>query len=217
MKPVNPLLIDPGAAEIQHDLQTLLARIRLATELLSSNDQELLAAIHRDINTCQLMLRQPFAPTDDPSERRVVTDLNQLIQEETKVMQQCYQAAIKQNLFSGSLSLLIQPLAIKRLLTNLLINAHTYGGDQTTISSGKTANSIWFQVADNGPGINSENPAYLMQPGVRGALAKSAATPIKGSGLGLAIVKKIVARHQGYLKLQSHLSQGLSITINLPA
>jgi signal transduction histidine kinase len=38
-----------------------------------------------------------------------------------------------------------------------------------------------------------------------------------GNGLGLAIVNKIVALHQGSIRIESKVGQGTKVVVNLPA
>ncbi|TXZ87655.1 two-component system sensor histidine kinase EnvZ, partial [Vibrio cholerae] len=48
------------------------------------------------------------------------------------------------------------PIAIKRSLSNLVVNALRYGNGWVKVSSGMTADKklVWLSVEDNGPGID---------------------------------------------------------------
>lgn len=207
---------DLSAVEILHDLQTLLARIRLATDLLRSQDQALLRAIHQDIATCQSLICQQFAPTDCASERLASTDLNALIQEEITLLETGHQTALEQDLCAGTLWIEIQRIAIKRVLTNLLVNALHYGQGWARISSGRSLESAWFQIDDDGPGIEPDQQTQLFQPWIRGVKTPVSNHLAGGNGLGLAIVKKIVDNHQGRLHLSRNTRNGLAIRVILP-
>ncbi len=215
MKPIDRPE-DHSAAEIFHDLQTLLARIRLATDLLQSQDQALLRAIHQDIATCQSLICQQFSPTDCAAERLASTDLNTLIQEELALLGIGHQIAIEQDLCAGTLWVEMQRIAIKRVLTNLLVNAFHYGQSWVRISSGRSLESAWFQIDDDGPGIDPDQQRQLFQPWIRGVETLESNNFAGGNGLGLAIVKKIVDNHHGCLHLSRNTHNGLTIRIILP-
>jgi len=57
-----------------------------------------------------------------------------------------------------------KPLAMKRLLTNLVENAHRYGGNKITVISEFDKDSIRLRVQDCGPGIKDEDITQLFQP-----------------------------------------------------
>ncbi|MGK4733899.1 ATP-binding protein, partial [Salmonella enterica] len=63
----------------------------------------------------------------------------------------------------------------------------------------------WFQVEDDGPGINPEQRKHLFQPFVRGVIARSTS----GTGLGLAIVQRIFDNHNGMLEIGTSERGGL--------
>jgi two-component system, OmpR family, osmolarity sensor histidine kinase EnvZ len=207
---------DLSAVEILHDLQTLLARIRLATDLLHSQDQVLLRAIHQDITTCQSLICQQFSPTDGAIERLAPTDLNALIQEEIIVLQRGQQTVLEQDLCEGTLWVEMQRLGIQRVLTNLLMNARHYGQGWVQISSGRSLESAWFQIDDDGPGIEPDRHAQLFQPWIRGVEIPISNNFAGSYGLGLAIVKKIVDSHHGRLHLGHNIRNGLTIQVILP-
>lgn len=205
-----------SAVEILHDLQTLLARIRLATDLLQTQDQALLRAIHQDIATCQSLICQQFSPTGCATERLTSTDLNALIQEEIILLNRDQQTVLEQDLCAGTLWVAMQRIAIKRVLTNLLVNARHYGQGWVRISSGRSLESAWFQIDDDGPGIEPDQQPQLFQPWIRGVERAISNKLAGGHGLGLAIVKKIVDHHHGRLHLSRNNRNGLTIRVILP-
>lgn len=207
---------DLSAVEILHDLQTLLARIRLATDLLQTQDQALLRAIHQDIVTCQSLICQQFSPTGCATERLASTDLNALIQEEIILLNRDQQTVLEQDLCAGTLWVAMQRIAIKRVLTNLLVNARHYGQGWVRISSGRSLESAWFQIDDDGPGIDPDQQPQLFQPWIRGVERAISNNLAGGHGLGLTIVKKIVDNHHGRLHLSRNSRNGLTIRVILP-
>ena len=72
-----------------------------------------------------------------------------------------------------------------------------------------------FQVKDSGPGIAPEHLPRLTERFYR--IDRSRSRETGGTGLGLAIVKHVTQRHGGELHIESHLGQGSSFSITLPA
>ena len=103
--------------------------------------------------------------------------------------------------------------AMALLLDNLLDNAIRYSGDSRTVKirAARAEQIVRISVEDNGVGIAPEDVGRVVQKFVR---ARNA--PAGGSGLGLAIVKRIVDDHRGRLKIESVLSRGTVVTVEMP-
>lgn len=199
-------------AGVSHDLRTPLTRIRLATEMIGQEEQYLAESINKDIEECNDIIEQfiDYLRTGQEIKTELV-DLN-IILGELVAAESGYEREIENALMNQELFLSINPLSIKRALSNMLVNAMRYGNGWIKISSGTTHNKAWFQVEDNGPGIEPEQIAHLLQPFVRGDSARSTS----GTGLGLAIVQRIIDAHQGELTLGRSERGGLKITAWLP-
>jgi PAS domain S-box-containing protein len=115
---------------------------------------------------------------------------------------------------------LVEEHHLAQLLTNLLANALAYcrTNDEVIIeagqnmSNGKTA--VWFQIADTGPGIETEDLPRLFDRFYRGRRVQELNIP--GTGLGLAICQEIVNRYGGQLDLNSRPGEGTVVTVCLP-
>lgn len=103
---------------------------------------------------------------------------------------------------------------IVQVITNLVHNAITYGGDGVNVrvsvkrvkAQGGHPERVRIAVSDDGPGIAKEHIPRLTERFYRPSV--SASRSKGGTGLGLAIVKHIVARHRGELEIQSQLGRG---------
>jgi PAS domain S-box-containing protein len=112
---------------------------------------------------------------------------------------------------------------IGQVLDNIVINAKQampQGGilevtaDNITIkgkSRGAVPEGKWVKLAviDHGTGISADNLPRIFDPFFT--------TKPKGHGLGLATSHSIIARHGGYIEVESILNQGSSFSIYLPA
>ena len=106
---------------------------------------------------------------------------------------------------------------LSQLLHNLVSNAVKYGGAGTTVTIGlKTTRGgmVELAVTDRGDGIAKEHLPRLTERFYRVDSSRSRA--MGGTGLGLAIVKHIVQRHRGHLHLESRLTQGTTVRVELP-
>lgn len=107
-----------------------------------------------------------------------------------------------------------------QVLTNLVQNAITYGGEGVSVTvtvqrrSGVGGDRVAVSVADTGPGIAPNDLPRLTERFFRANV--SASRSKGGTGLGLAIVKHIVARHRGELEITSKLGQGATFTVEFP-
>ncbi|NMU76344.1 two-component system sensor histidine kinase EnvZ, partial [Vibrio parahaemolyticus] len=97
-------------------------------------------------------------------------------------------------------------IAIKRAISNLVVNALRYGNGWVKISTGVTADKqlVWISVEDNGPGIEHSQIARLFEPFTRGDTARGS----EGTGLGLAIVKRIISQHSGSVVMRNRSEGG---------
>ena len=106
------------------------------------------------------------------------------------------------------------PLAMQRLLDNLVGNAYAYSKGKVEVASKITAEKIVISVLDNGPGIPPEHAQRLLRPFER---MDSARTKNEGgSGLGLAICNRIAKLHRGSLELVNRPTGGLEARLTLP-
>jgi two-component system, NtrC family, nitrogen regulation sensor histidine kinase NtrY len=104
---------------------------------------------------------------------------------------------------------------IKRALVNLIDNAaeamaEVAGDRRITVITREVPEreSLELVVADNGPGIPPEDRERIFDPYF--------STRKRGTGLGLAIVSRIVAEHQGRIRVQENSPRGARFIIELP-
>jgi signal transduction histidine kinase len=109
---------------------------------------------------------------------------------------------------------LVDPVRLRQVVLNLLVNAHKYSieGDTIDLHVALTRGQVAIAVADHGPGIEPAERERIFRPYERGAAAADA----KGLGLGLSIVKAIVEMHGGEIGLESSPGQGATFLITLP-
>ncbi|WP_157980942.1 two-component system sensor histidine kinase EnvZ [Aliidiomarina shirensis] len=200
-------------AGISHDLRTPLTRIRLAAEMMDDSDP-LVEGIISDIDDLNGILAQ-FSDFARARERVgfEFCNLNDLLKEVVTSSQYIEQDLINLNL-QRLPDMELQPVAIKRIIANLMVNAKRYGSQPFEIQSGLSFDEeyVWFSIRDHGVGIPEEQLESMFEPFTRGNTARSD----EGSGLGLAIVKRFTLMHSGKIEARNETDGGLNIKISLP-
>ncbi len=105
----------------------------------------------------------------------------------------------------------LDPEQIKRALINLLDNALEACGTsgEITVRLADSAHGVSIEVADTGRGVPARDRDKLFLPDFT--------TKGRGTGLGLAIVSRIVADHNGSIRVEENRPRGARFIIDLPA
>ncbi len=113
-------------------------------------------------------------------------------------------------------SILMDSAKIEQAITNLIANAieHSRPGSLVIVHLTIDGSSIAFSVADQGPGISSNDQKKLFKPFQKTSSKKTVGE--KSTGLGLLITRKIIEAHGGELGLKSKVGEGTTMTFNLP-
>jgi signal transduction histidine kinase len=204
-------------ANASHELRSPLARLKMATSLLSdsspdtSEREHLRAEINTDIaeldglvDEVLLASRLEAAPEPDHLER---VDLFTLALEEG--------SRVGASVDGDEASVHGEERLLRRALRNLLENARRYGGGEIRVDlADKGAAGVEIRVSDNGPGVPEAYRERIFEPFFR---LPGHAERAGGVGLGLALVRQIVERHHGRIRCVRPESGGGCFVINLPA
>ena len=200
-------------AGVSHDLRTPLSRIRLGVEMLDDRtDASLREGMVQDVEDIDAVITQflDFARIAAEQSNLAELDLNELVHAVSERYQRQGKHVIAR---PGAVPLLkLQPLAIQRLLTNLIDNALRHGGDAVEIETASDRAGVRLSVLDRGPGIPAADAERMLQPFTR--LNEARSTP--GSGLGLAIVDRIAKMHGGSVNLLAREGGGLEARVEFP-
>jgi two-component system osmolarity sensor histidine kinase EnvZ len=197
---------------ISHDLSTPLTRLRLGLELTKvTSDLSQIDGLIQDVEEMAAILSQfnDYARSGK-EEEPVPADFNQLVAEVCAR----YEAAgqpIQMDLQPLSL-LTCRPLALRRLVTNLIDNAARYALVDVTVRTRRENKRVIFSVEDRGPGIHSADPGLFVTPFAREDDARGGP---RGAGLGLSIVTRIAKSHGGDFQLSNRAGGGLIAVVTL--
>ena len=198
-------------ANASHELRTPLARIRMATELMKeSADPKRKAGLEQDIAELDRLIDEillasrldAIAQLDAKEE----VDLLALSAEE------CARYADVQ--LDGETAI-VQGDArlLRRLLRNLLENAHRHGLPPIQVQVTSAWDRVHVTVSDRGAAIPADERLRLFEPFYRRADRVDTA----GTGLGLALVRQIAQHHAGDAYVDATAEGRNSFVVSLPA
>jgi two-component system osmolarity sensor histidine kinase EnvZ len=202
-------------AGISHDIRTPLTRIRLATEMMSPEDSYLAEGIISDTEECNEIISQ-FMDYLKPVNTQSFEPLSlNDIASDIVSSEGGYEIQIDFDPMARIKDIEGSPIAIKRAITNLVVNAVRYGNGWVKVTTGMTVDNklAWVTVEDNGPGIEPDQISRLFEPFTRGDTARGS----EGTGLGLAIVKRIISQHHGSVSISNRSEGGLKAQVSFPA
>ncbi|MDQ3197062.1 MAG: ATP-binding protein [Burkholderiales bacterium] len=197
-------------AGVSHDLRTPLSRLRLELEMLNESES-LKTGMAQDIDEIDAIIDQFLAfARGNAEETEAECDLNAIV----RAVRERYARIGKPMVLdlADLPPLALKPLAIQRLLVNLVENALRHGGGAIEIRTAVNRDNAVLAVLDRGLGIPECETGRMLQPFTRMDSARSGG----GSGLGLAIVDRIARLHEGSVKLLARAGGGLEARVELP-
>jgi two-component system sensor histidine kinase CpxA len=209
--------------DVAHELRSPLARLTLATGLLSEETtrQRGIGQIRRDIDRLKLLvgalLQVTRAEGDRLTLKFVPTNVPQLLDE---VIADCRleadaQACRIEPRIAGNVSVSADAELLRRAIENILRNAIKYSPENGVIDlaleSGESGVAI--VIRDYGPGVPDEMLSKIIRPFFRVDEARDGLTG--GAGLGLAIADRAIQLHKGEVVVRN-ASPGLRVSVLLP-
>lgn len=198
-------------AAITHDLQTPLTRLRLRLEKVG--DTELRDKLVGDLAQMQQMVREglDLARSMDSSEPMQRLDIDSLLD---SVCADASDAGMDVSQSGRSqASIIAQPNALRRCLTNLVDNAIKYG-QSAAVSIAVENGKVAIRIRDHGNGIPVEQLDAVFEPFFR--LETSRSRDTGGTGLGLTIARNIAENHGATLTLSNCPDGGLQACLLIP-
>lgn len=196
---------------IAHDLRTPLTRLKFRIEAAPDDIRPKLAA---DIDQMEAMIAATLGfvrDTQRPAERTKL-ELSSLLE---SVMDEAAETGGEATV-ERSEKVIVEgdPVALKRLVSNLVDNALKYGGaarGRVYVEDGMAI----IEIDDDGPGVPPGELERVFEPFYRGEPSRNRETG--GIGLGLAVVRSLARAHGGDVTLHNRASGGLRACVLLPA
>ena len=144
------------------------------------------------------------------------TDLGRLVQDAVGAFRRAHDTPVTMDLPRTPLSVALDPVRMRQVLTNLLENAARYApaGSEVAVrvrveDGGQRAR---IEVADRGPGLGAADKSRIFDRFVRGAAGQGTS----GLGLGLYLCRAIVEQHGGAIGVDSQPGAGCTFWVDIP-
>ncbi|MCW9012744.1 MAG: ATP-binding protein [Gammaproteobacteria bacterium] len=202
-------------AGISHDLRTPLARIQLALEMLpAETDKTLVDGIRGDVEQMNCLIGQflELSRLLEKGEQQII-QLPEILEDLVNCGRRGganiqWQPAEPCQVFSN-------PLALRRIIVNLLENAVRYSEGQTVnVVYACETNKAIIEIMDRGPGIPEHELEAVFRPFYR--LDQSRNPETGGTGLGLSIALQLAELNKITIQLSARDGGGTIATICIP-
>jgi two-component system, OmpR family, sensor kinase len=218
-------------ANVSHELRTPLARIRVALDIASEGDagaarnslEEIavdLGELERmidDILTTTRMDLQSGAhqATGFPLRLVDVAPSSIALRASERFHARHPERHLELSVADALPEIHVDATLFRRVIDNLLENAHKYSPEETPIRLGVSngGSGVVFEVSDQGMGISERDLARVFEPFFRAERSRSRGTG--GVGLGLTLAKRIVDAHGGKIELSSSSGAGTRARVSL--
>jgi nitrogen fixation/metabolism regulation signal transduction histidine kinase len=211
------------ARRVAHEIKNPLTPIRLSAERIarrfSSGAPDLPQAIERgtkviveEVDFLKSLVDEFSRFARLPEMRPEPTDLPELARSAVRLFDGARDGvSIRVESRLSQAKVLLDPEQIKRALINLLDNALEACGHagEIVVRLSDRAEGVTIEVADTGRGVPAPDREKLFLPDFT--------TKGRGTGLGLAIVSRIVADHNGTIRVEDNRPRGARFIIELPA
>ncbi|HEX7948523.1 MAG TPA: HAMP domain-containing sensor histidine kinase [Phenylobacterium sp.] len=195
---------------IAHDLRTPLTRLRFRIESLPEEQRAKYAA---DLDQMEEMISATLLFVRDSTRggERTPLELSSLVE---SLCDEMAETGSKTEVVRGDKVVLEgDPMALRRLIANLLENAVKFGGRARARVFADAGNAV-VEIEDDGPGIPVAETERVFEPFYRREPSRSRQTG--GIGLGLAVVRSIARGHGGDVNLINRVGGGLTARVQLP-
>lgn len=220
-------------ANVAHELRTPLSRIGVALDLAAEGDAEAarasLAEIAVDVGELEMIVDDILTamrfevaggkgPTAQLPLRRAHVTAGSIAQAAAERMRGRHPRRSVYVEVADDLPMVhADPMLLRRVLDNLLENAHKYTPDPAAaieLVATRDGDRVSYEVRDKGVGISAEDLPRVFTAFFRGERSRSRETG--GVGLGLTLAKRITEAHGGTIGVTSTLGVGTQVKVTVP-
>jgi signal transduction histidine kinase len=206
------------AAEMAHEFKRPLATIQTALQLmdqeyaLDPRGEQLMDSVRGQLDKLGETMRDLFALARPVEVEREPVDLDQVLN--GALVQLSAHPSMRgitiQRDYRCSAAVCGDAHRLEQMMLNLMLNAVEAmpNGGRLTVRLWSRGERAVLEVADTGVGIPQEAIDKILRPFYT--------TKPMGTGLGLALVARIVAAHQGTLRIESEPGTGTTVHVEFP-
>jgi signal transduction histidine kinase len=198
---------------IAHDLRTPLMRLSFRLDSLQSPLKE---KVEADILEMKLMISAALDFLRDQAARRARERLDLRLLVESVIDDQAdvgHDVRLLEAESAVAVPIEGDPVALRRLLVNLVDNALKHG-ERARVRLRIQGSNAFMEVDDDGPGIPEALQQRVFDPFFRAEASRNRETG--GIGLGLTTVRAITLDHGGSVELRNRKEGGLRVIVSLP-
>lgn len=199
-------------AGVSHDLRSPLARLKMALGILGEErSSPLIERMEGDITEMDALIsaQLELARAREREDARP-TDIDALLAERVDAALSLAPGEFRLQTRGEPCHAAVAPLALKRIVNNLMENALGHGGaKRVDVIRRRYRHAILVGVRDRGPGIPAELREAVFRPFFRLEPSRNRATG--GSGLGLAIARQLAETHGWKLAIKPRRGGGTSV------
>ncbi|MGH9019752.1 MAG: HAMP domain-containing sensor histidine kinase [Acidimicrobiales bacterium] len=217
------------ASDVSHELRSPLTTLTTTASVLQAHRDELSPAAQESLDLLVADLEVFRGLVEDlleiaRSDAGATTHVIETVPAVELVRQSVRSAAQRHGLAEpevvvapGSLDarVAVDRRRFERVMTNLIVNAHQYGGGAVTVRVTNANGSLTIDVDDSGTGIAVEEREQVFQRFFRGRAAHDRSMA-RGTGLGLALVRDHVTSFAGTIVATESPEGGARFEIVLP-
>jgi signal transduction histidine kinase len=219
-------------ANVAHELRTPLARIGVALDLAGEGDAEAarasLVEIAVDVSELETIvddlltaMRFEIAPGDSPAQlplRRAIVPAHEIAAAAAERLRARHpRRPLEVTTAADVPAIDVDPVLFRRVIDNLLENAHKYTPDTGApieLAVARDRGDVVFEIRDRGVGISAEDLPRVFTAFFRGERSRSRETG--GVGLGLTLARRIVEAHGGAIAVTSSVNVGTTVRVTVP-
>jgi len=215
-------------SDVSHELRTPLTTIRLASEVLKSQEaaggedpakSRAIDVLGAQVSRFEELLADLLEISRYDAGRVELeleaTNLVTLTQEVVDGLRPLSESTIEVVAHGGYSPVDVDPRRVKRVVSNLVGNAIEHGeGRPIVVTIDSNPSAIAIGVRDSGVGLSGEHLAHVFDRFWRADPSRK--RTLGGTGLGLAIAQEDAAAHGGTLEAWSRLGVGSHFRLTLP-
>ena len=210
-------LASPLAHEVNNVLNNIVLHLAVVEQRLPQQSRGDLGVIRQQIAAITNMMKLWHQCRQEPPASAVLADINRVIATMARewcdnTKQRGFHAGRPPELELADQALPVQASVpdLRRLLTFLLNNAASLGGDRqpVRVTTGATADKVWLRVHGHGPQVPAEQLPHIFEPTFAGCPGVNS--------LEMAACRALVSRLMGKIRAESSADGGIEIHVEIP-